>query len=300
MDGELVGFGLVGGFAGRAPGGRCFYTGDARVLPGWRERGVIQEVVTEGIAGIWPDTHEGFGIVKVGNAAGEAMARSVCARAGVPGVAAGALEVALLPVLQRWPVPDGVRVRAASAEDAPLVASLLREHLAGRPFAPVPDPDEVAAWFARPGLAPERWWGADEGGRPAGVLGSWDLTPFRAARVLRYSTTGKLLRGAQAAASRLLHEVVPLPRSGGHLRLLSTTRVAATSPAVLRGLLAAAMDRAHREGFHALGVVFVGEDPLRPALRGLLRQSVRSTVFRFRRGERPPSGERPYVDLAMI
>ncbi|MCA9495043.1 MAG: hypothetical protein KC621_34180, partial [Myxococcales bacterium] len=120
QGGELVGFGMIGGFEGRVEGarGRCFYTGDARVLPGWRRVGVIDRVVTEGIDQLWPDTHDGYGIVMQGNLAGERMAAAVSARPAFPGVASGTLHAAVLPVIRRLRPVEGIEVRAAKAADA--------------------------------------------------------------------------------------------------------------------------------------------------------------------------------------
>ncbi|MCB9698780.1 MAG: hypothetical protein H6738_18510 [Alphaproteobacteria bacterium] len=298
-DGELVGYGLIGGFEGRvgAGRGRCFYTGDARVLPAWRRARVIDRVVSEGIDRLWPDTHDGYGIVMVGNTAGERMAASVGARPAFPGVPAGVLEAAVIPVIRRWRRPAGVDVRAATEADAPACARLYAELLADRPFAPVPTAEEVVVWMRLPGLD---LWLATEGTRARGVLGTWDLTNARAYRVLRYAGVGRVLKAAIGLASRVVPGLSPLPAPGGLFRMLTTTRVAAASPTVLRALLAAAVDRALDGRFHATNVALVGDDPLRPALRGVPRQVVRSTVHRFHRGSPPPRTERPYVDLSHV
>lgn len=301
-DGELVGFGLIGGFVGRVGTrrGRCFYTGDARVLPAWRRSGVIDRVVTAGIDRLWPDTHDGYGIVMVGNSAGRCMAEAVCARPAFPGVASGVLEAAVMPVVRRWRRPGGIEVRGATEADAPQIAALYAELLADRPFAPVPTPEEVVAWMRLPGLEPPAWSLAVEGGRLRGVLATWDLTSARAPRILRYAGAGRVLKALIDAASRVLPGLSPLPEPGGILRMLTTTRVAASSPAVLRALLAAGTDRALDGRFHAMNVALVGDDPLRSALRGIPRHPLRSTVYRFHRGAPPPRDQRPYVDLSHV
>jgi hypothetical protein len=302
VDGEIVGYGMVGSFRGTIDDRAvpCCYAGDARVVPAWRQRGVLNTVVYATLAQLWPDTDHGYGIVAAGNRAGTGVAGATARHPGFPGAVAASLEAAVLPALGRLRPVDGIVTRPARGEDAPLIAQLLREHLAGRSFAPIPTSEDVVGWFARPGLDPSRWILATRAGHPVGVLGAWDMAPLRATEVVRYSFRAQLLQTVHAGL-RLVRPAMPrLPRPGHALRLLTTTHVGASDPAVLRAMLARVVERGLDEGFHAVTVGFVGDDPLAPAVRGLLRHSVRSAVYRYRRGAPPPRDERPWIDLSFI
>lgn len=303
VDGRLVGACLAATRAGRGSAGfgPWFYLGDVRVHPEARGRGLVARMVDHLVDRAWDDVHEGFGIVKRGNRAGEGAAGLLCDHPRFEGSPVAALDVVLLPVLGGFGGERGVEVRPATAADAPAIAACLGEHGEGRRFAPVPEAAEVRRLFALPGLGPEAWRLAERGGRVVGALAAWDLDGVHGQRVLRYSPRAWPLRAGLGLLRRLRPGLAPLPEPGGRLRVLTTTHVAAGEPGVLRALLGAVVGGAVGRGIHLVAVPFVGEDPLRPAVRGLVHQSFPSTVFHSRRrGAGIAPAERPWVDLAWV
>jgi hypothetical protein len=299
---RLAAFGLIGftrGFTG-GQGSEVCYAGDLRALTEVRGQRFAVRSVEKVAEFVSPDVRLGFALVKQGNRQGERVLSAV-----------GTKEVVFEPLTsfethsvllhRRFTSPRHVRVRRAGNDDIPALAALMQRAFAGRLFAPIVTPDELRRDITRlPGFGIDRYYLAFAGSELVGALGAWDMAPVRRAVVLRYSPRGTLLRWGYQAW-RVMGRGAPLPVPGAALGAITTTRVAVPSgdPDVLRDLLCAVGDE-HVGTHHLLHVGFVGDDPLRAATRGLLKQRLGLGVSVIRtRDAAIPTG-RPYVDLRFL
>jgi hypothetical protein len=145
----------------------------------------------------------------------------------------------------------------------------------GRQFAAHYDAAGLADWIAgAPGLDPSSYWLARRpGGGLAGYIGLWDQASFKQMRVTSYSRRLATARLAFNAAAPLLRST-PLPGPGGVLRNLNAVHVCVPpdDPGVLRALVVEAYNASRGKGYSFLNIGLDVEDPLTPALSGLLAQ----------------------------
>jgi hypothetical protein len=306
--GRLVGYCMAGvteGWTGRGFGRYC-YAGDARVLPEVRGKRLAEKALRQ-VATLLPsDVEIGFGLVKEGNLPAERTAEAARSEVFESG-RLGALEVMNLVLLLPVRGAGSAKVRRARAEDIEPMASVLERAWRGRLFAPRASAEGLERDAARlPGLGIDRYYVAERGGRMVGVLGAWDMGPFHRTTVLRYSLAGAAMRAAYGLAARFVRGAAPLPARGESFRSLTITRVGVLDgdPAVLRDLLAAAINDHLRQGYHMAHVGFVAGDRSIAATRGWMRQRFRSSLFwvagRGGTTPTPREGTDAYVDLAMI
>lgn len=301
-----VGGGWREGFTGQGQG-TFFYLGDARVLPELRGQRLAERIAMEAMNRLPQEIEIGFGIIKKGNLPAERSAATATPERFVPREVSTFEAYNIVP-FRRLSRPGVNRVRRARPEDLPDMAALMTRCYEGRLFAPTSTVDTLAADLERlPGLPIEQYYLAERGGRLVGVLGAWDMTQLKRSVILRYTGRGKALRLGYRLVRLLYPRATPLPESGEAFRSLSVTRLAVADrdPEVLRDMLATVVDDILGRGYHLLHVAFVGDDPLKRALRQTFAQRFESSLFvgtpSNARGPDPLVGRiDPYVDLALI
>ncbi|MBI4511642.1 MAG: hypothetical protein HY698_18550 [Deltaproteobacteria bacterium] len=307
-DDELCAYFLFGwarGYTG-AGWGAFYYGGDARVLPSERGHRFTERAAAHAIAVDPRSLALGFCLVKRGNTS----ARQVMDRLAIPSIRVRrlcAFEAANVLVLRPLGEPRRCKVRRAQVEDLPAMAKLMARAYEGRLFAPACTDEDLSDDVRRlPGFSVGDFYLAHVGSELVGVMGAWDAGAVRRTTVLGFSPRGHAIRLAHRAARLWLRRSAPLPRPGESFRTVTTTRVAVPSgdPAILRDLLAVLHDDLLGTGVHMIHVGFAGDDPLRPAMKGIPFQSFVSDVDLLEWAEAPPLGAaataRPYLDLRWI
>lgn len=301
---ELVGYGMIGvdrGWLGGEPG-PLLYLGDFRLLPEHRSSGLGQQAA-EVLATELPDLRYGYCLVKQGNRPVEWILRTRSAAQWLVRPLCSFSAVNLLFVVR--PSARRPGVRRASACDADALAQTMRRSWDRRLFAPQVTTDSVSRdleELERTGAG--GYYLARRGNQLIGALRVWDSHAVRRTVVLGFSRRGKLIRAAYAAARRVLGGMAPLPGPGEAFRALTLHQVAVPDgdPEVLRDLLLAVLRDHHGQGYHMAHVGFVGDDPLRRAVRLLPAQRFDSEIHLIRRrGIDPPAAAGlPWIDLARI
>lgn len=167
---------------------------------------------------------------------------------------------------------SGVDVRTAEPDDVPALASFLASDHGKRPFGYRFDDGELEHRLARwPGFSLQDTFVARAGGRIVGVCTAWDCAPVKRYRVLRYARDMLAIKLAIDAASLVLR-CPRLPREGEDFRSLYLTNlsVADDSPIVLRALLERVYALAWHRRVHFFSLPLYENDPLAPALKGLI------------------------------
>jgi hypothetical protein len=169
------------------------------------------------------------------------------------------------------------QVRAATRGDVEAVAAFLDADFRTRLFGPVVTPAKLLRDLGRRpnfGLLVERK------GELLGVCATWDTTPFKQNRVVRYSTGLKILRLAFGLAGKALG-FRPMPAAGEAFRDMFVFDCAARDrdPAILRAALLVIYNHCRRLGYHSLAFGSSQDDPLLGATRGFHPQSVLSRIL---------------------
>jgi hypothetical protein len=304
--GSCVGVGWMRGWTGQGPG-KFFNIGDARVRPELRGGRLAEKLALRTLDQLPDEIGFGFWLVKKGNRPAARIAATMPpGRFRVRKILD--FEAQNIVPFRRLSRPGFARVRRARLEDLPDMAELLASCYRNRLFAPMVTADGLAADLERlPGLPIEQYYVAERGGRLLGVLGAWDMTPFKRSVILRYTAWGQIQRAAHRLARMFFRDATSLPGIGEAFRSLSITRLAIAdrNPAVLRDLLAAVIDDILGRGYHLVHIAFVGDDPLKKATRRTFAQRFLSELFINTSpdagGPDPLAGRiDPYVDLAIV
>jgi hypothetical protein len=304
---ELVGYGMIGinrGWVGSELG-QHLYLGDWRILPGHRGASLGQQGAEALAVDLPEELTCGYCLVKRGNSPVEWILRTRSADQWTVRHLCPFSAVNLL-ILFRPAAPRRHKVRRATAEDAELLADLMRRAWDGRLFAPEVTVDAVRQDIQRLNREGEgAYYLAERRGHPAGLLRAWDASAVRRTVVLGYTQRGRLIRLAFGAARHLLRGMASPPGPGEAFRSLTLHRVAVpdSDPAVLRDLLLAVIREHHGRGYHMAHLGLCGGDPLALAVRGLPAQRFLSEIHVItRRGFDPPEAERPvpWIDLERI
>jgi ribosomal protein S18 acetylase RimI-like enzyme len=253
------------------------YVGDLKVHPAHRGSFAadgLEEFAREAVRSYGGDDMLALLTVLGGN---RSMERRAVGPRGLPALTRFAtLDVHAIPLL--WPrshAIDGVRVRAARAEDLDEMGALWHRIAPARQLAPVLDAAKLKRWIdAAPGLAVDDYLVAQRAdGRVVGFLALWDQYLVKQLRVLSYTTRLAVVRAALNAVTPIAR-TPKLPAAGAVLPSLAVVHccVAGDAPNVLRALLLHAYATRRGAGYLFLTLALDRRDPLRVALRGLLSQ----------------------------
>lgn len=305
---ELVGYIMIGfrsGWTGTAWGSICYF-GDARLLPEYRGRGLMQGAAHHLETLIPDETAVGFCLIKHGNVPAFRLFSSLESKIfSLQKLCT--FDAISIPLLYRPRSPNVCVVRRAKREDASEIVSTLNETLEGRLFAPFYSEEQLLkTWSSIPGFGPEQFYVAEESGQMKGVLALWDMDRLHRTLILRYNWRGQLVRSLFNLSSRFLPLATALPPVGHSFRSLTALIIAVrdNDPLILRDLLAFTTADQVGSGYHLIHLGFTSGDPLRVALHHLPTYGFRSDILLV---VRPTHRQAvidtklpPYIDLSII
>lgn len=257
----------------------AMYVSDLKVHPAHRGTGVADSL-TSWAQHLCLDRHGPdvltFLTVLAGN---EAMVRRMSGPRGLPRLRTVAtFRSHTIPLLWSHRRPDAsVTVVAGTTEDVDEMAALWTRVAPGRQLSAVYDASTLGAWIdASPDLDLAQYRLARRpNGALAGFAGFWDQSSFKRLRVTSYSPKLTAVRGGYNVLAPLAGGT-RLPPPGGALHNLTALHICVVGdePAVLRALVVDAYNAHRHRGFSFLNVGLDAADPLAPALKGLLAQTL--------------------------
>lgn len=213
-----------------------------------------------------------------------------------------------IPLLWRRRARDGgVDIVTAGPSDVDDMAELWAGVAPGRQLAPVYGAASLRAWVgAAPDLDVSGYRLARRpDGRLVGFLAPWDQSAFKRLRVTAYSRKLAAVRAGFNALAPLVG-ATRLPAPGGALHNATALHVCVPpdEPTVLRALVLDAYDACRAADLSFLNIGLDIADPLAPALRGLLAQTLDIWVCVASLADRPPRvtfDDRPFHhEIALV
>jgi len=271
---------------------RVYYSGDTRVDPFYRRRGIASNLFVEQKKfRSSEDLLQGI-VLKENTAPLDAAANSadgVLFRYWI----SHAIETSFIFTRKIKPrIPDGVQIRAATAAD------VRRNGYPVYDFAKLQAGDSYYT-----GLSISDFALATRNGQIIGLLGGWNQKAYKQTRIVGFKPIVKVLRPLYNLYVGLTGGF-KLPAIGGELNYLSLYNilVAKDDTAVLQGLIDWIMANQGQK-YDALAIAITHGDPLESVPRGYKRQKLFSSHFWLSYGEDPRPGidNRPlYVELGRL
>ncbi|MDO9291532.1 MAG: hypothetical protein Q7U09_08110 [Hydrogenophaga sp.] len=283
---------------------RVYYSGDTRVDPFYRRRGIASNLFIEQKKfRSTTDLLQGI-VLKENTAPLDAAAKTA------DGVLfdywiSHAIETSFIFVRKIKPrIPAGVQIRAATASDVPAMQAFFDVEAPRRNGYPVYDFAKLLAgdpYYA--GLSIGDFALATRDGAIIGFLAGWNQKAYKQTRIVGFKPIIQLLRPIYNLYVSITGGF-KLPAVGGELNYLSLYNilVAKDDKAVFQGLIDWIM--AHQgQKYDALAVGITHGDPLEDVPRSYKRQKLFSSHFWLSYGEDPRPGidNRPlYVELGRL
>jgi hypothetical protein len=283
---------------------RVVYSGDTRVDPYYRRRGIASNLMVEQQKHrSKQDLLQGI-VLKENTAALDAAAKTPDGVLFNYWISHG-IETSFIFVRKITPrIPAGVQIRVATAADAPAMQAFFDLEAPRRNGYPVYDFAKLLAgdpYYA--GLSIGDYALALRDGQIIGMLAGWNQKAYKQTRIMGFKPIVKLLRPFYNLYVGLMGGF-KLPAIGGTLNYLSlyNVLVAKDDGPVLQGLIDWVM--AHQgQKYDALATAFTKGDPLEEVPRGYKRQKLFSSHFWLSYGDDPRPGidNRPlYVELGRL
>jgi GNAT superfamily N-acetyltransferase len=283
---------------------RVYYSGDTRVDPSYRRRGIAGQLFTEQKRHrTTEDLLQGI-IIKGNTAPLEAaanMADGILFRFWVTHT----IETSFIFVRKQTPrIPTGVTIRAATEADVPQMQAFMDREAPRRQGYPVYDLQKLMAgdpYYT--GLRISDYALAWRGDTLIGMLAGWDQKAYKQTRVMGFKPLVRALRPLYNLYVGLVGGF-KLPPIGGALNYLTLCNIliANDDPAIFQALIDWVM--AHQgQRYDALATGVVQGDPLVEVPRGYKRQKLFSEHLWMSYGEDPRPGldARPlYVELGRL
>jgi hypothetical protein len=173
------------------------------------------------------------------------------------------------------------QVRAATRSDVEALAAFLDADFRTRLFGPVVTREKLLRDLGRrPNFGLDSYLLVERKGELLGACATWDTTPFKQNRVVRYGTGLKILRFAFGLAGKALG-FRPMPAEGEAFRDMFVFDCAARDrdPEILRAALLVIYNQCRRAGYNSLAFGTSQDDPLLGATQGFHPQSVLSRIL---------------------
>jgi GNAT superfamily N-acetyltransferase len=283
---------------------RVYYSGDTRVDPFYRRRGIASNLFLEQKKyRTTEDLLQGI-VLKENTAPLDAAANAadgVLFRYWI----SHTIETSFIFTRKITPrIPKGVQMRPATAADVPAMQAFFDREAPRRNGYPVYDFQKLLAgdpYYA--GLKIEHFVLALRDGQLIGMIAGWDQKSYKQTRIVGFKPIVKVLRPFYNLYVGLTGGF-KLPPVGGVLNYLTLANIliANDDPAVLQGLIDYVMAHAGQK-YDALATAFTHGDPLENVPRGYKRQKLFSNNFWLSYGEdpRPTIDNRPlYVELGRL
>lgn len=283
---------------------RVFYSGDTRVDPYYRRRGIASSLFLEQKKYRRADELLQGIVLKENTAPLDAAANAadgVLFRYWI----SHTIETSFIYVRRQTPrIPAGVTIRAATAADLPAMQAFNDREAPRRNGYPVYDLTKLAAGDPYyKGLSITDYVLALRDGQIIGMMAGWNQKAYKQTRIVGFKPVVKVLRPFYNLYVGLTGGF-KLPPIGGVLNYLTLYHVlvAGDDKAVLQGLIDWVM--AHQgQKYDALATCFTHGDPLVEVPRGYKRQKLISSNFWLSYGDDPRPGidDRPlYAELGRL
>lgn len=283
---------------------RVYYSGDTRVDPYYRRRGIASNLFIE------QKKHRSNDDLLQGIVLKENTAPLDAAKNTADGVLfdywiSHSIETSFIFTRKITPrIPSGVQMRAATAADVPAMQAFFDREAPRRNGYPVYDFEKLLAgdpYYA--GLSIGDYVLATRNGQIIGMVAGWNQKAYKQTRIVGFKPIIKLLRPVYNLYVGLTGGF-KLPPIGGVLNYLTLANilVANDDAAVLQGLIDYVM-ATQGQKYDALATAFTQGDPLENVPRGYKRQKLYSSHFWLSYGADPRPGidNRPlYVELGRL
>jgi len=283
---------------------RVYYSGDTRVDPHYRRRGIASALFVE------QKKHRSTEDLLQGIVLKENTAPLDAAANTADGVLfkywiSHTIETSFMFVRQRkTQLPAGVSIRQATAADVPAMQTFFDAEAPRRNGYPVYDLQKLMAgdpYYA--GLSIGDYALALRNGQIIGMLAGWDQKAYKQTRIVGFKPIVKLLRPFYNLYVGLTGGF-KLPPVGGALNYLTLYNIliANDDHTVFRGLIDWVMSHQGQK-YDAVATALTHGDPLEDVPRSYKRQKLFSSNFWLSYGEDPRPGidQRPlYVELGRL
>lgn len=283
---------------------RVYYSGDTRVDPFYRRRGIASNLFIEQKK--YRSTEDLLqGIVLKENTAPLDAAANAADGVLFRYWISHAIETSFIFTRKITPrIPSGVQMRAATASDVPAMQAFFDREAPRRNGYPVYDFEKLLAgdpYYA--GLGIGDFVLATRNGQIIGMVAGWNQKAYKQTRIVGFKPIVKVLRPLYNLYVGIVGGF-KLPPVGGVLNYLTLSNilVAHDDTAVLQGLIDHVMANQGQK-FDALATAFTAGDPLESVPRGYKRQKLFSSHFWLSYGDDPRPGidDRPlYVELGRL
>jgi GNAT superfamily N-acetyltransferase len=271
---------------------RVYYSGDTRVDPFYRRRGIASNLFIEQKK--YRSTEDLLqGIVLKENTAPLDAAANAADGVLFRYWISHAIETSFIFTRKITPrIPSGVQMRAATASDVPAMQAFFDREAPRRNGYPVYDFEKLLAgdpYYA--GLSIGDFVLATRNGQIIGMIAGWNQKAYKQTRIVGFKPIVKVLRPLY----NLYVGVVggfKLPPVGGVLNYLTLSNILIDYVMANQG-----------QRFDALATAFTAGDPLESVPRGYKRQKLFSSHFWLSYGDDPRPGidDRPlYVELGRL
>ncbi len=302
---KLAGYALLGFYEGWIGNGwgKVFYLGDARVLPAYRGKRIVQRIFRIFEATFSEQARLGFFAIKKGNVIAQRLAetarpknyfiRQLCD-----------INVFNVFLLGRRRLVKSPYVQRAQQTDLSNIRDFLLENYQGRLFAPKITPQGIKSSGLVGGqLALGDHYLYKQSGRIRAVLGLWDMTALHRTVVLDYPFAAKLLRLSYPLLQLFWPGTTPLPSLGESFRTFTVTHLAVEGNdlKIFRDLLNTVIADQVGKGYHMIHFGFSENDQLQQGLTGLFHQKFTSELYQLNPLSYPETPMLPpYVDLPIL
>lgn len=283
---------------------RVYYSGDTRVDPYYRRRGIASNLFVEQKKYRSNDDLL-QGIVLKENTAPLDAAKNTADGVLFDYWISHTIETSFIFTRKITPrIPQGVQMRAATAADVPAIQAFFDREAPRRNGYPAYDFTKLLAgdsYYA--GLSIGDFVLATRNGQIIGMVAGWNQKAYKQTRIVGFKPIVKVLRPIYNLYVGITGGF-KLPPIGGVLNYLTLSNIliANDDPAVLQGLIDHVMANQGQK-FDALATAFTHGDPLENVPRGYKRQKLFSSHFWLSYGADPRPGidNRPlYVELGRL
>jgi len=192
-------------------------------------------------------------------------------------------EIVMVTIFLSVPVMQNhnFAVRVATSDDIDQIVDLLLEEHENRFLAPAMSREIFLKNLkSRPHFGLENYLVAVSGQEILGVCSTWDMTPFKKSRILKYGKKLDVYRRLYNTAAKLF-QVAPLPEPGEALRDITIAEYAVKGrdPAIMEALLRYCYKRFRKKGYHSILFGSSADDPLLELTKKFFTKEVRSYVI---------------------
>lgn len=283
------------------------YFGDGRVLPEFRGRNIISQLVYSLLNDVKSEINIAYAIVKQGNTSAFNAVKSF-----LPSlfevIKIGTLNVHSIIILKKLSNKPYSTVHMANEKDVPSIISLFNDGFSNRTFAPKMTANDLEGMLNKQDFLNTKIYIAEKKNELQGALILRNFHAMKRTVLLKYTIMGKLLRTFYKTARLIYRQAAPLPERGNVFNILTVTKfvVKNDNPIILKDLLKTVYQDAWSNGYHLITVGLLANSKLNDAIKPFQVQKFSSDIFagtwKDARNEVHllKKNGKPFVDLSII